>query len=125
MNSKEVKHEKTTVLYDDDCPVCRLSKEVALRFDRTDTLEFVGISSEKSSSFGFDKDVLNARIHAVSGDGTKTSGMKSVILILQRIPAFIPVVIGLKLIDIIGLGDICYDLFARNRHILGLTPGHR
>jgi len=112
-----------TLLYDHECPFCRLEVEWLLR-RRGDRLRAVDISAPDfdASAWGLTQEDVEAQLHGVRADGTFTVGMESVrasyeaagvgwLMTWTRWP-------GLR-----WLADLGYRIFARHRVALGRLLG--
>ena len=68
------------LLYDSECPFCRLEVDWLKRRDRDGRLEVEDISAEgfDPSRYGLTTERVHARLHGVLPDGTVTEGMASI-----------------------------------------------
>lgn len=69
-----------TLLYDSECPFCRLEVEWLQRRDRNGRLGAVDIAAEgfDASQFGLTKEAVHARLHGVNADGEVIEGMAAI-----------------------------------------------
>ena len=113
-----------TILYDEDCGVCRATIAQLCRWDRAGRLAPVPLQSADASADPVIRHVaetssLEEAIHAVDADGGVHVGGDAVLAIVHELP-------GGRVLDpwrrvapfrwVIGIG---YDLVARHRHELG------
>ncbi|MEO0479019.1 MAG: DUF393 domain-containing protein [Planctomycetota bacterium] len=68
------------LLYDSECPFCKMEVDWLKRRDKHDRLETEDIMSEgfDPATYGLTEDQVHARLHGVLPDGTVTEGMESV-----------------------------------------------
>lgn len=69
-----------TLLYDRECPFCRLEVEWLLRRDRTGRLAAIDIAAPEfdAGRFGLTRERVHARLHGVRADGTVVEGMGAI-----------------------------------------------
>ena len=106
------------VFYDDSCSLCNAEIEHYKKLKTIHDIDWLGIDASWSDieSYGFSKETLLKRIHAVRSDGTVVSGAAAFALIWNslkhyRVLGF--VVTKFKLISIL---DFFYKYFAEWRY---------
>ncbi len=115
--------DRYTLLYDHECPFCRLEVEWLLR-RRGDRLEAVDISAPDfdPAAYGLTRHDVEAQLHGVRGDGTLTVGMESVRA------SYAAAGVGWMMAwtawpGLRWLADLGYRIFARHRVTLGRLFG--
>lgn len=115
-----------TLLYDRECPFCRLEVEWLLRRDRHQQLRTVDISAPdfRAADYGLGAEAVHARLHGVTGDGVVVEGMAAIRGAWSAVglgwvmaPTAWPV--------LRWFADLGYLLFARYRVRLGRLFGRR
>lgn len=69
-----------TLLYDSECPFCRLEVEWLRRRDQHGRLGAIDIAADgfDPAQFGLDRKRVHARLHGVRADGTVIEGMPAI-----------------------------------------------
>ncbi|MGC6487669.1 MAG: thiol-disulfide oxidoreductase DCC family protein [Planctomycetota bacterium] len=69
-----------TLLYDSECPFCKLEVDWLRRRDRAGRLGAVDIAAEgfDAAQFGLSQADVHARLHGVRADGTVVEGMEAI-----------------------------------------------
>jgi predicted DCC family thiol-disulfide oxidoreductase YuxK len=69
-----------TLLYDSECPFCKLEVEWLQRRDRAGRLGAIDIAADEfdAAEFGLSADDVHARLHGVRADGTVVEGMAAI-----------------------------------------------
>jgi predicted DCC family thiol-disulfide oxidoreductase YuxK len=69
-----------TLLYDSECPFCKLEVDWLQRRDRRGRLGAVDIAAEgfDAAEFGLSVEAVHARLHGVRADGTVVEGMGAI-----------------------------------------------
>lgn len=69
-----------TLLYDSECPFCKLEVDWLRRRDRRGRLGAVDIAAEgfDPAEFGLSAEAVHARLHGVRADGTVVEGMGAI-----------------------------------------------
>lgn len=80
--------ERTTVLYDADCGLCRWSADLLRRWDRHGRLRFVGLQAPEAGDLlpGFSEQARFGSWHAVDPGGQVRSGGAAVPAVLRLLP---------------------------------------
>lgn len=80
-------NSKTTVIYNDSCPIC--SREVAAyrrRAERTGApITFAGLEDDAVEQLGLDRDIAARRFHVAKG-GRLVTGLPAFILLWRQLP---------------------------------------
>lgn len=115
-----------TLLYDHECPFCRLEVEWLLRRDRQQRLRAIDISAPdfRAADYGLGQEEVHARLHGVTGDGVVVEGMAAIRGAWSAVglgwvmaPTAWPV--------LRWFADLGYRWFAKNRVRLGRLFGRR
>lgn len=106
------------VAYDRNCEFCSFVKEVVERYD--DRGEMIFIPNRYESTHSPDLTASQAdRIAILDDSGNRSSeGIDTVIFLSRRIKVLFPVYPILRLAKLIGVGQISYDLIAKNRLLI-------
>jgi predicted DCC family thiol-disulfide oxidoreductase YuxK len=69
-----------TLLFDSECPFCKLEVEWLQRRDRLGLLRAIDIAAPDfdPASFGLSKERVHARLHGITADGTVVEGMPAI-----------------------------------------------
>jgi predicted DCC family thiol-disulfide oxidoreductase YuxK len=117
--------DPVTVLFDEDCGVCRWSAQQLRRWARDGALRFAGIRSAEGERLlgGMDPDDRLASWHAAAGNGAVWSGGFAIPVVARRLRG------GAPLADLAetfpGATDRLYRWIAGHRFVLGTLLGER
>lgn len=69
-----------TLLFDSECPFCRLEVEWLQRRDRRGLLRAIDIAAPDfdAARFGLTKERVHSRLHGIAADGTVVEGMSAI-----------------------------------------------
>lgn len=115
-----------TLLYDRECPFCRLEVEWLLRRDRRGRLGAVDISAVgfDAARYGLDRERVHARLHGVRSDGTVVEGMAAIRAAWRAAGlGWVMAPTGWPVLR--WFADLGYLVFARYRVPLGRVFGRR
>ena len=115
-----------TLLYDRECPFCRLEVEWLQRRDRHGRLGAIDIAAPDfdAAQFGLDRSRVHARLHGVRADGTVVEGMAAIRAAWSAAGlGWVMAPTGWPVLR--WFADLGYLLFARYRVPLGRLFGRR
>lgn len=124
-NSPAVVHD-FTLLYDSECPFCRLEVDWLRRRDRRGRLGAIDIAAPgfDAARFGLSKERVHARLHGVRADGTVVEGMAAIRAAWSAAGlGWVMAPTGWPVLR--WFADLGYLLFARYRVPLGRLFGRR
>lgn len=109
---------KTVVLYDGGCGLCRGEIAHYARLDRDNRLEWVDLNTDHAllSALGVSRDQAMRRMHAIDADGVLRDGVCAFLAVWQALPYYrrLPGLIhALRLVPLLELG---YRRFAGWRY---------
>ncbi|MFX3617063.1 MAG: thiol-disulfide oxidoreductase DCC family protein [Sporolactobacillus sp.] len=108
-----------TVFYDNWCPLCIHIKHRIDKIDGFHRMKWVGIRANKAlEKYHFPLSKLEGRMHAINRKNKSFSGYAAILAVSRQLPIFFPLYPLLKLIEIVKLGDICYNYIADHRKIM-------
>jgi predicted DCC family thiol-disulfide oxidoreductase YuxK len=115
-----------TVIYDDDCPVCRLTIRALRILDWRRRLEFTALQRFQPQSPGDPsrRELIRA-LHVRDGHGRWHSGGDAALRIAGVVPALVPLSLVGRLPGLHGTVEAAYRLVADNRHAIGRLLGIR
>lgn len=113
-----------TIFFDGACPICRGEVRALRACDRRKVLAFVDIATEGFDACppGTDLAALNARIHAVTGDGKVLTGLDTLLAAYNAI-GLGWAVLPLRVRTLRPVLDWGYRHFANNRHHISRVLG--
>ena len=114
----------TTLLYDDDCGMCRTILSWILMRDTERRIRPVALQDALAADLlpGMSEEDRFASFHLVDDDGTIQSGGRALPLIFSELPGFAAAGAGMKAIQ--PLTDAGYKVIAANRSRIGpWVPG--
>lgn len=114
-----IRNQKLVVLYDDACPICRLTVAKWSPLDWFSLVDFQSLWTYDVENSDVSRTVLAERMHAIRmNDGRVFAGCQAIMHLTARIPALIPIsamcYLGLRL----RLGEHVYDFLARRRYVI-------
>ncbi|MBL8730335.1 MAG: DUF393 domain-containing protein [Planctomycetes bacterium] len=115
-----------TLLYDSECPFCRLEVEWLQRRDRRGLLRAVDIAQPDfdAARYGLTRERVHARLHGVLADGTVVEGMPAIRAAWRAAGlGWVMAPTGWPVLR--WLCDLGYVIFARYRVPLGRWFGRR
>lgn len=115
-----------TLLYDSECPFCRLEVDWLSRRDRRGRLGAIDIAADgfDPARFGLSAERVHARLHGVRPDGTVVEGMDAIRAAWRAAGVgWVMAPTGWPVVR--WLFDLGYLLFARFRVPLGRLFGRR
>jgi predicted DCC family thiol-disulfide oxidoreductase YuxK len=117
--------DPVTVLFDEDCGVCRWSARQLQKWDRSGVLRFAGIRSAEGDRLlgGMDPDVRLASWHVAAGNGAVWSGGFAIPVLARRLRGGAPLA---RLAEAFPTAtDRLYVWIAAHRSVLGTLLGAR
>src|SRR6266516_1952400 len=110
---------RATVLYDEDCGVCRWSADKLRAWDRRGSLDFAALQSAEADGWlkGMDDATRYASWHVVTADGRAYSGGAAAPVVLRLLPAGAPLASALAAMP--TTTERLYQVAVRNRERLG------
>jgi predicted DCC family thiol-disulfide oxidoreductase YuxK len=116
---------RATVLYDEDCGVCRWSADKLRAWDRRGSLHFASLQSAETDGWlsGMDDATRYASWHVVTADGRVYSGGAAVPVVLRHLPAGVPFASVMAAMP--ATTERLYQVAVRNRARLGRVIGAR
>jgi predicted DCC family thiol-disulfide oxidoreductase YuxK len=115
-----------TLLYDSECPFCKLEVDWLRRRDRHGRLGAIDIAADgfDAAQFGLGIDDVHARLHGVRADGTVVEGMAAIRAAWSAAGlGWVMAPTGWPVLR--WFADLGYLLFARYRVPLGRLFGRR
>jgi predicted DCC family thiol-disulfide oxidoreductase YuxK len=115
-----------TLLFDSECPFCRLEVEWLQRRDRRGLLQAIDIAAEgfDATRYGLTKERVHARLHGIAADGTVVEGMPAIRAAWRAAGlGWVMAPTGWPVLR--WLCDLGYIVFARYRVPLGRLFGRR
>ncbi len=106
------------VAYDENCDFCSFVRDVVERYDDSGEMDFIPNTAgiRTPSEPGAEQP---DRISILDSQGNRTSdGIDTVIYISRKIKILFPLYPLLRLARLVGVGQISYDLIARNRMLI-------
>ena len=117
-------HRTLTVLYDADCPVCRLTVRALKRLDWRRRLEVVPLQRFIRSADGDPtRRELRSALHVRDAGGGWERGGRAALRIASVIPVLAPLAVVGHAPGMPGIVDKAYGLVARNRHLISRVLG--
>jgi len=112
---------KQAVIYDGDCPVCRVFSQTIKKRDLAENFEFRPSRSVKLSGFamGLNPQDFKMAVVTITGDGRFFTGVEAVAEIFKQLPngwRLLGTIISLPVIR--HLAAIIYRVIAHNRYFL-------
>jgi predicted DCC family thiol-disulfide oxidoreductase YuxK len=117
--------DRATVLFDEDCGLCRWAAERLRRWDRAGTLRFVGLGSAEADALLPELSPADrwASWHLVEADGSVRSAGAAVAPVLGRLPGGRPLAALAGRFP--GTTERAYRWVAAHRETLGRVLGER
>ena len=115
-----------TLLFDSECPFCRMEVQWLQRHDRRGLLHAIDIAAKdfQPGRYGLTKERVHARLHGITADGTVIEGMPAIRAAWRA--AGLGWVMSPSGWPVIRWGfDLGYLVFARYRIPLGRLFGRR
>ncbi|MFK8026861.1 MAG: thiol-disulfide oxidoreductase DCC family protein [Gammaproteobacteria bacterium] len=105
------------VFYDDTCPLCNREIEHYKRVKTVHSIDWVGIESswEHVQQYGYSKETLLRRIHAVHSDGSTVSGAAVFALIWSSLEYYRVLGFVVTKFRLVSMLDFFYKYFAEWR----------
>jgi predicted DCC family thiol-disulfide oxidoreductase YuxK len=115
-----------TVIYDGNCPVCRLTVRAMRILDWWGRLEFTPLQRFKPRSSGDpSKRELIRALHVRDSEGRWHRGGDAAVRIAGAVPILVPLSLVGRLPGLHGPVEATYRLVADNRHAIGRLLGIR
>ena len=119
-------HPTLTVLYDAECPVCRLTMRALKRLDWRKRLEVVPLQRFIRSAHGDPTSrELRAVLHVRDAGGGWERGGRAAMRIASVLPLLAPLAVVGHAPGMPGVVDKAYGLVARNRRLISRVLGIR
>lgn len=109
-----------TLLYDGDCPLCRVQMRRVRRLDWGRRFVLLPLQDEAAAALvpGLSREVLADALHCVTADGRVFRGAECVRFVALRLPLVAPLGLLLWLPGALLLAKLIYRRVSRNRHRL-------
>ena len=113
-----------TVIYDGDCPVCRLTIRALRILDWRQRLEFTPLQSFQPQATGDPgrRELMRA-LHVRDGEGPWHRGGDAALRIASVVPVLVPLALVGRLPGVSGGVEWVYRLVADHRHLIGRLLG--
>jgi len=116
--------DKTTVIYDDLCPMCTFQMRAIGRLDWFGALELLPASAPRAEQLtGVARDQLLTLMHCVTPSGRMAKGARAVRMLGFRVPLLVPLSVLLWVPGVIWIAEWVYRRVANNRYVLSRVFG--
>ncbi|MEY2599992.1 MAG: hypothetical protein RLZZ142_2251 [Verrucomicrobiota bacterium] len=121
----QAKRASTTVLFDDQCPLCTFQTRLLSWLDWRNQLALIPLSSPVASQIApsLSREALLEAIHCVTPHGRLFRGARALRYVGARLPVLWPMALFLWIPGVIWVAELVYQWISRNRHLLSRVFG--
>jgi len=116
--------DRTTVIYDDLCPMCTFQMRAIRRLDWFGALDLLPASDPRAEQLtGAAREDLLAAMHCVRPSGRMAKGARAVRMLGLRVPMLAPLAVLMWVPGVIWVAEWVYRRVANNRYVLSRVFG--